>query len=86
MDEVPAEVIEERLAKKINKKKNKLEQKLKNEYGIDLDDAKFDLADYDIPDPRPRKRQRTENQMIFGHFHPAGAPAMGPPPGMGMPG
>ena len=86
MDEVPAEVIEERLAKKINKKKIKLEQKLKSEYGIDLDDAKFDLADYDIPDPRPRKRQRTENQMIFGHFHPAGAPAMGPPPGIGMPG
>ena len=56
MDEVPAEVIEERLAKKINKKKIKLEQELKKVYGIDLDDPKFDLADYEIPDIRPRKR------------------------------
>ena len=79
MDEVPAEVIEERLAKKINKKKIKLEQELKKVYGIDLDDPKFDLADYDIPDPRPRKRQRTENAMIFGHFHPVGAPMTGGP-------
>ena len=86
MDEVPSEIIEERLAKKINKKKIKLEQELKKKYGIDLDDPKFDLADYEIPDIRPRKRQKTENQMVYGHFHPAGAPAVGPPPGLGMPG
>ena len=56
MEGVPTEVIEERLAKKINKKKIKLEQELKKVYGIDLDDPKFDLADYEIPDIRPRKR------------------------------
>ena len=65
MDEVPAEIIQERLAKKINKKKIKLEQELKKVYNIDLDDPKFDLADYEIPDIRPRKRQKTENQMVF---------------------
>ena len=56
MDEVPAEIIEERLAKKINRKKFKLEQDLKKNHGIDLDDPKFDLDSYEIPDLRPRKR------------------------------
>ena len=82
MDEVPAEIIEERLAKKTKKMKIKLEQELKRLYDIDIDDPKFDLQDYEIPELRPRKRQKTENQMVYGHFHPVGAPAIGPLPGM----
>ena len=52
MDEVPVDIIEDRIAKKINKKKIKMENELKKAFGIDLDDAKFNLADYDIPEPR----------------------------------
>ena len=56
MEGVPPEVIEERLAKKVKKKLNKLEAELKKRYGIDLDDEKFDIRDYEVPDPRPQKR------------------------------
>ena len=52
MDEVPVDIIEDRIAKKINKKKIKMENELKKAFGIDLDDTKFNLADYDIPEPR----------------------------------
>ena len=52
MDEVPVDIIEDRIAKKINKKKIKMENELKKAFGIDLDDPKFNLADYDIPEPR----------------------------------
>ena len=57
MDEVPVDIIEDRIAKKINKKKAKMEAELKKAFGIDLDDPKFNLADYDVPEPRPRKRR-----------------------------
>jgi len=53
MEGVPAEVIEERLAKKVRKKKNKLEAELKKKFSIDLDDEKFDIRDFEIPEPRP---------------------------------
>jgi hypothetical protein len=53
MEGVPAQVIEDRLGKKIRKKKNKLEAELKKKFMIDLDDAKFDIRDYEIPEPRP---------------------------------
>ena len=56
MEGVPTEIIEERLAKKIRKKKNKLEAELKKRFEIDLDDPKFDLNDFEVPEPRPRKR------------------------------
>jgi hypothetical protein len=56
MEGVPTEVIEERLAKKVRKKKNKLEAELKKKYGVDLDDEKFDIRDYEVPEPRPQKR------------------------------
>ena len=53
MDEVPVQIIEERITKNIRKKLSKLESQLKKQYGIDLDDSKFNLADYEVPQPRP---------------------------------
>ena len=79
MDEVPVDIIEDRIAKKINKKKVKMEKELKNAFGIDLDDPKFNLADYDVPEPRGRKLNRTEPD-IFRQVHPM--PMMPPPLGM----
>ena len=79
MDEVPVDIIEDRIAKKIKKKKTKMENELKKAYGIDLDDPKFNLADYDAPEPRPRKLNRKEPD-IFRQFHPP--PMLAPPPGM----
>ena len=86
MDEVPVDIIEDRIAKKINKKKAKMEAELKKAFGIDLDDPKFNLADYDVPEPRPRKLNRTEPDIFRQIHHPmvAGPPMLGlpPPPGM----
>ena len=98
MDEVPVEIIEDRIAKKINKKKAKMEAELKKAFGIDLDDPKFNILDYEVPEPRPRKLNRS-GPDIFRQVHPMGGPMMGmpgmlppllgmfgPPPGMvGMP-
>ena len=83
MDEVPVDIIEDRIAKKINKKKTKMENELKKAFGIDLDDAKFNLADYDAPEPRARKLNRKEPD-IYRQIHPMVGPMMGiaPPPGM----
>lgn len=53
MEGVPPDVIEDRLARKIKKKKIALEKELKKLFKIDLDDPKFKLDDFDIPDPRP---------------------------------
>lgn len=55
MEEVPVDIIEDRIAKKINKKKTKMESELKKTFGIDLDDPKFSLTEYDVPEPRPRR-------------------------------
>ena len=83
MDEVPVEIIEDRIAKKINKKKAKMDNELKKAFGIDLDDAKFNIADYEVPEPRPRKMNRSEPD-IFRQIPP---PMMGaPPPGFPGPG
>lgn len=41
MEEVPVEIIEDRLAKKIKKKIAKMEGELKRAFGIELDDTKF---------------------------------------------
>ena len=86
MDEVPVDIIEDRIAKKINKKKAKMENELKKAFGIDLDDKNFNLADYDVPEPRPRKLNRTEPDIFRQIHHPmvTGPPMLGlpPPPGM----
>jgi len=79
MDEVPVDIIEDRIAKKINKKKTKMENELKKAFGIDLDDPKFNLADYDAPEPRAQKLNRKEPD-IYRQIHPM----VGPPPMMGL--
>ena len=56
MEGVPTNIIDERLQRKLKKKRQKIEAELKKAFGIDLDDAKFKLTDFDIPDPRPSKR------------------------------
>ena len=82
MEEVPVDIIEDRVAKKINKKKAKMENELKKAFGIDLDDPKFNLADYEVPEPRPRRLNRTEPD-IYRQVQPMVGPMMGmPPPGM----
>lgn len=58
MEEVPAEVIEDRLRRKVKKKMIQLEKELKKLYKIDIDDPKFRLDDYQMPDPRPKKPYR----------------------------
>lgn len=55
MEGVPAEVIEDRLRRKVQKKMVQLEKELKKQFKIDLEDPKFKLADYEMPDPRPKK-------------------------------
>ena len=89
MEGVPAEVIEERLNFKLNKKRQKLEKELLKQ-GIDVDDAKFNINDFDVPNPRPPKKKP---EMLPGmppgamfYPPPMGMPpmGMGPPP-MGMP-
>lgn len=85
MDEVPVDIIEDRIAKKINKKKTKMENELKKAFGIDLDDAKFNLEDFDVPEPRGRKLNRKEPDIFrqIAHHPMVGPPMMGmPPPGM----
>ena len=52
MEGVPGEVIEERLNFKLNKKRMKLEKDLLK-MGINIDDPTFNIAEYEIPDPRP---------------------------------
>ena len=52
MEGVPADVIEERLLMKMTKKRQKLEKDLLK-IGIDLDDPKFNIKDYEVPNPRP---------------------------------
>lgn len=56
MEGVPQEVIEEKLAWKYKKKRIALERELRELYKITLDDPKFKLDDYDVPEPRPQKR------------------------------
>lgn len=56
MEGVPAEVIEERLNYKLNRKRQKLEKDLVKQ-GINVDDPKFDIKDYEVPEPRPPKRK-----------------------------
>jgi hypothetical protein len=92
MEGVPQEVIEDKLARKVKKKKIALEKELKRLFKIDLDDPKFKLDDYEIEDPRPRKRHGN-NKDIFRQvplmptlpqmMPPHGAPMM-PPPGAPM--
>jgi len=92
MDEVPVDIIEDRIAKKINKKKAKMESELKKAFGIELDDPKFNILDYEVPEPRPRKLNRNEPD-IFRQVHPMAGPMMGmgppgmlpPPPMFGLP-
>jgi hypothetical protein len=55
MEGVPPEVIEDRLRRKIKKKMVAIEKELKKKYKVDIDDPKFRLEDFEIPDPRPRK-------------------------------
>lgn len=55
MEGVPPEVIEDRLRRKVKKKMIFLEKELKKVYKIDLDDPKFKIDDYEIPDPRPKR-------------------------------
>ena len=57
MEGVPAEVIEERLQIKLTRKRQKLEKELKT-MGIDVDSAKFNIKDYETPDPRPIKKNK----------------------------
>mmetsp|Transcript_11194 Transcript_11194/g.11260 ORF Transcript_11194/g.11260 Transcript_11194/m.11260 type:complete len:192 (-) Transcript_11194:27-602(-) len=90
MEGVPAEVIEERLQIKVNKKRIKLEKELKL-IGIDIDNPKFRLKDYEIPEPRPQKKKDMPPMHMYmgpppgGLMPPGMVPRMGPPPGM-MPG
>lgn len=56
MEGVPAEVIEERLNHKLEKKRQKLEKELLK-IGINVDDPKFSIKDYEVPDPRPPKKK-----------------------------
>lgn len=90
MEGVPGEVIEERLNFKLNKKRMKLEKDLLK-MGINIDDPTFNIAEYEIPDPRPQKKKEP---MMF--YPPPGMPLPGmgmpppgmmrmPPPGMGPP-
>lgn len=97
MEGVPAEVIEERLAYKMKKKMQKLERELQR-LGVNVDDPKFNIKDYDVPDPRPPKRKPGMmpppgmHGIPPGMFYPpppgmGGPPPgmQGPPPGMGVP-
>ena len=82
MEGVPAEVIEERLVMKMTKKRQKLEKDLLK-LGIDLDDPKFNIKDYEIPNPRPPKRRPEMMGMMPPPMYyppPMGMPPMGPPP------
>lgn len=58
MEGVPPDVIEDRLRRKIKKKMIQQEKELKKLYKIDLDDPKFRLEDFQMPDPRPKKVHR----------------------------
>ena len=75
----------------MKKKKIALEKELKRLFKIDLDDPKFKLEDYEIEEPRPRKRHGN-NKDIFRQvpLMPTLPPMMGgglpmgqmmPPPG-----
>lgn len=57
MEGVPASVIEERLNIKMVRKRQKLEKELKT-MGIDVDSNKFNIKDYETPDPRPQKKKK----------------------------
>ena len=57
MEGVPAEVIEERLNIKLTKKRIKLEKELKI-IGIDVDSSKFNIKEYEVPEPRPQKKKK----------------------------
>lgn len=94
MEGVTAEVIEERLNMKLTKKRQKLEKDLLAK-GINMDDPKFNIKDYEIPNPRPQKRRPEMMGMMpppphmyyppppYGMMPPPGGP---PPPGyMRMP-
>ena len=98
MEGVPADVIEDRLRRKVKKKMIQLEKELKKLYKIDLDDPKFRLEDYQMPDPRPKKSTRdifrTQMPIIPMKFMPPPLmyppvsmmpPMMLPMPGFGVP-
>ncbi len=51
-------------------------------FGIDVDDPKFNIKDYEIPNPRPPKKKPEMGMMPPpGMYYPP--PGMAPPP-MGM--
>lgn len=81
MEGVPADVIEDRLRRKVKKKMIQLEKELKKLYKIDLDDPKFRLEDFQMPDPRPKKNTRdifrTQMPIMPMKFMPT--PMMYPP-------
>ncbi|CDW86940.1 UNKNOWN [Stylonychia lemnae] len=93
MEGVPAEVIEERLTYKMKKKMQKLEKEL-HRMGINVDDPKFNIKDFDVPEVRPAKKKPETNQAPMPPmFYPPPPgfmrmppPGMQPPPGMGPPG
>ena len=67
MEGVPTQIIDERLQRKLKKKRQKIEAELKKQYGIDLDDPKFKLTDYEVSDPRPSKRP-FQDGSVLGHL------------------
>ncbi len=85
MEGVKAEVIEERLNMKLTKKRVKLEKELQR-MGINIDDPKFNIKDYEIPNPRPQKRRPDMMMPPPMMFYPPPMPyGMGPPPTGGPP-
>eukprot|EP00354_Favella_ehrenbergii_P010841 CAMPEP_0170468874 /NCGR_PEP_ID=MMETSP0123-20130129/11895_1 /TAXON_ID=182087 /ORGANISM="Favella ehrenbergii, Strain Fehren 1" /LENGTH=175 /DNA_ID=CAMNT_0010735561 /DNA_START=164 /DNA_END=691 /DNA_ORIENTATION=- len=84
MEEVPVEIIEDRLAKKIKKKIAKMEADLKKSFGIDLDDAKFQLTDYDAAGATSAQAQSKGARHLPPDAQPMMGPMMGMAPPMGM--
>ena len=62
MTGIPQEIIEERLHQKTIQKATKLENDLKK-MGINVDDPKFDIALFEVPNPRPPKAKRAMPPM-----------------------
>ena len=96
MEGVPAEVIEDRLRRKVKKKMIQIKNELKKTFKIDIEDPKFKLEDYEIPEPRPKNpvpnlfRAQIPGMKMMGGMMmmppPGGMMSMPPPPqGMPMP-